>query len=206
MADLHKKIERALTQKMKDHCMVHGFHYLKKNPGCSADAVRKHVGGALKQMADHVAGCGLCHRHTVNCSHKKAHKFLHGKGFFDSIKKFAQSIYSGVKKAYNTVKPFLGVATPLLKGALALHPTTAKFAPFVDTGLALADEHLSDPPTQIEQVEGSGFIADLAGSFGLGMKKGGRMCGAGSAAAKAKMARVRACKKQSGASLFPGGY
>ena len=215
---LMKKLEGAILAKMKDHALVHG-HAHKHTPHLA----RQHASHAVAEMAEHLAGCGLVHPHLVHLAHQKAHKYIHGKGFLDSLKSIGNKILSGAKTAYEYAKPFIA---PVLKAVTPMATDWLKsknpmLGELAETGSNMLQEHLAGE--QAGQA-GAGMLGaghhighgtigvgwgmspppsshknHKGGFLGLGKKHSQK----GSHAMKLKMAKVRASK--SGGAMYPAG-
>ncbi len=179
------------------HLKKHAFHSVKHVLHMPKKHIQAHAARAVHGAAVHMLQMGHPH-HLVAKAHASAHKYVHGKGFWDNLKKGATSLY-------NVANPLLkqGLNFVANKGLDALANKYPQLAPLRGVGEAIANAGINALPSHLE------------GGFGGAIRRKRRVGGAvakGSMAAKQRMAAVRAAKhggrvrKSRAGSLYPAGY
>ena len=175
-----KKLQKHIHKTLKDHGDCHGHHHKAKGVHHARETALREV----HKAAQHMIGCGLVHPDIIHHAHNACVKRINGAGWWDSIKDIGSKIVSGVKSVYNFAKPVL---KPLIKFGID------KLAPVAEN--LLGSNTLTAPLAGLVQP-----LASMGHDFidGTGLKKG-------SEAMRIRMAKVRACKRQSASGLFPAG-
>ena len=178
------------------HLKIHAHTVKHANSHLPRSHIRQLAEHAVTQEAQRLIGHGLPH-HVVSKAHEGAIRHIRGKGFFDVLKKVAQKVAPVAKTLYNTFQPQIqaGLSSLADKGINSLIGSVPMLSPFAPALSNMANAGIGSLPQHMEGGIGGKLKSTKKKGSALNPMGGNIHAPKGSAQAKAKMAKVRAAKR-----------